>query len=146
MMVWLAQRTSVAEHLVSRIDGGAGPFGQSKAISRVAGKSRLAVVASDTERTGYFHVVPIQHYAEHAGLEVGEELVDQLQDWDTRIGADSQSPGQTVGLVQRDQEGQLQPSGHILQHNGCLAMSGAVGETADQHWGHCGSPSHHNFA
>src|SRR5262245_24598060 len=94
MLVWLVQRASVAEHLVSRIDGGAGPFGQSEAISRVAGKSRLAVVASDTERTAYFHVVPIQHYAEHAGLEVGEELIDQLQDWDARIGGDPQGPGQ----------------------------------------------------
>jgi hypothetical protein len=27
MMVWLAQRASVAEHLVSHIDGGAGPLG-----------------------------------------------------------------------------------------------------------------------
>jgi len=44
----------------------------------VTGKSRLAVVASDTERTAYFYVVPIQHHAEHAGLEVGEEFVDQL--------------------------------------------------------------------
>jgi hypothetical protein len=55
----------------------------------MAGKSRLAIVASNTKRTGYFHIVPIQHHTEHAGLEVGEELVDQLQDWDTRIGADS---------------------------------------------------------
>ena len=119
MMVWLAQRTSVAEHLVSRIDGGAGPFGQGKAVSRMAGHSRLAIVAYDIERTGYLHVVPIQHHAEHAGLEVGEEPVDQIEDGDARTGAYPQDPGQAMGLIHWNQEGQLQPSGHILQHNGC---------------------------
>jgi hypothetical protein len=65
----------------------------------MTGKSRLAVVAFDIERPAYLHIVPIQHHAEHAGLEVGEEAVDQLQDWNARIGADPQGPGQTVSLV-----------------------------------------------
>jgi hypothetical protein len=99
----------------------------------MAGHSHLAVVASDIERTGYLHVVSIQHHAEQAGLEVGEKGVDQLQDWDARTGAYPQDPGQAMGLVYGDQEGQLQLSSYILQHNGCLTMSGAVAEMADQH-------------
>jgi hypothetical protein len=52
------------------------PARSGKAVSRMAGHGRLAIIAFDIERTEYFHVVPIQHHAEHAGLEVDEDAVD----------------------------------------------------------------------
>jgi hypothetical protein len=74
------------------------------------------------------------------GISVGKEPVDQLQHRDAWAAGETKDPSQAVGLVHWDHEGELKPPVYILQHDSRCIMSGAMGQSADQHLGHGDSP------
>ena len=71
---------------------------------------------------------------------MGKEPINQLQHRNARAAGEPEDPGQEVGLMYRDQAGDLKPSVYLLQHYSRFIVSGARGQSADQHLDQSASP------